>query len=197
MSQASRQLMTFEQFLDWERRQERKHEFVDGEVIAMAGATIAHNMIQANLIAAAAPKLRGTGCRPLTSDMLVRTATGRGRYPDITIDCGQRRGQDRIAPEPRVVFEVLSQDSQQQDRTIKLADYNATPSIAHYVLIEQRTPSVDVYSRGPHGDFNLRPQLIRGLDGVIELPAIGISLTMTEIYDGLDDLDPIQDEANE
>jgi Uma2 family endonuclease len=197
MSQARRQPMTFEQFLDWERHQERKHEFVDGEVVAMAGATIAHNVIQANLIAAAAPKLRGSGCRALTSDMLVRTATGRGRYPDMTIDCGQRRGDDLVAPEPRVVFEVLSSDTQGRDRTIKLADYNATPSIAHYVLVEQRVPIVHVYSRGPHGDFNLRPQEIRGLDGIVELPAIGISLTMTEIYDGLDDLDPIQDEANE
>ena len=65
------------------------------------------------------------------------------------------------------------------------------------MLIEQRTPVVAVYSRGPHGDFNLRPHEIRGLDSVVELPAIGISLSMTEIYDGLDDLDPIQDEANE
>ncbi len=197
MSQARRQPMTFEQFLDWERRQEFKHEFVDGEAIAMAGASEAHNIIQVNLLTAAAPKLRGSGCRPFPSDMLVRTGTDRGRYPDMTIDCGPRRADNVIAPEPRVVFEILSQDSQQQDRTIKLADYNATPSIAHYVLIEQRTPVVDVYSRGPHGDFNLRPQAIRGLHGVIDLPAIGISLTMTEIYDGLDDLDPIQDEANE
>ena len=95
------------------------------------------------------------------------------------------------------MFEVLSNNTQGRDRTIKLADYNAPPSIAHYVLVEQRMPIVHVYSRGPHGDFNLRPQEIRGLDGVVELPAIGISLTMTEIYDGLADLDPIQDEANE
>ncbi len=65
------------------------------------------------------------------------------------------------------------------------------------MLVEQRAPLVHVYSPGPHGDFNLRPQEIRGLDGTVELPAIAISLTMTEIYDGLDDLDPIQDEANE
>jgi Uma2 family endonuclease len=197
MSQARRQPMTFEQFLDWQRRQERKHEFVDGAAIAMAGATEAHNIIQVNLLTAAAPKLRGSECRPFPSDMLVRTGTERGRYPDMTIDCGPRRADNVIAPEPRVVFEILSQDSQQQDRTIKLADYNATPSIAHYVLVEQRTAIVHVYSRGPHGDFNLRPQETRGLDGMVELPAIGISLTMTEIYDGLDDLDPIQDDANE
>jgi len=88
-----------------------------------------------------------------------------------------------------VVFEVLSEDTQRRDRTIKLADYNATPTIAHYVLIEQAEPLVDAYSRGPHGDFNLRPQEVRGLDGVVELPAVGIALTMSEIYDGLE-LDP-------
>jgi Uma2 family endonuclease len=186
MSQAKQQPMTFEQFLAWERHQERKHEFVDGEVVAMEGATVAHNAIQANLIASTAPKLRGSGCRPFPSDMLVRTATGRGRYPDMTIDCGSLRGDDVVAPEPRVVFEILSEQSQRIDRTIKLADYNATPSIAHYVLIEQRAPLVHVYSRGSHGDFNLRPQEIRGVDGVVELPAVGISLTMHEIYDGLE-----------
>ena len=152
----------------------------------MAGASVAHNIIQANLIAAAAPKLRGSGGRPFPSDMLVRTGTGRGRYPDMTIDCGARRWEDLVAPEPRVVFEVLSEQTQQRDRTIKLADYNATSSIAHYVLIEQGAPLVHVYSRGPHGDFNLRPQEIRGLTGVVELPAVGISLTMSEIYDGLE-----------
>jgi hypothetical protein len=129
MSQRNLKPLTFEQFLAWERGQELKHEFVDGEAIGMAGGTEAHSVIQANLIAAAAPKLRGSGCRPFTSDMLVRTGTDRGRYPDMTIDCGERRAQNLVAPEPKVVFEVLSEDTQQRDRTIKLADYNATPSI--------------------------------------------------------------------
>ncbi len=165
MSQAKQQPMTFEQFLDWERRQERKHEFVDGEPIAMAGASEAHNIIQVNLLVTTAPKLRGSECRPFPSDMLMRTG-------------------------------ILLDDTQRVDRTIKLADYNATASIAHYVLIEQRARLVHVYSRGPHGDFNLRPQEIGGPEGVLELPAVGISLTMSEIYDDLE-LDPIQDEADE
>jgi Uma2 family endonuclease len=177
--------LTFDEFLAWERRQEFKHEFEDGQPVAMAGASVAHNIIQANMIAAAAPKLRGSGCRPFPSVMLVKTGTGRGRYPDTTIDCGPRRGENLVAPDPRVVFEVLSGDTQPRDRTIKLADYNATPSIAHYGLIEQAAPLVHVYSRGPHGDFNLRPQEVSGLDGVVELPAVGISLTMREIYDEL------------
>jgi Uma2 family endonuclease len=186
MSQRSLKPRTFEEFLDRERGQELKHEFVDGEAIGMAGGNEAHSMIQANLIAAAAPKLRGSGCRPFTSDMLVKTGTDRGRYPDMTIDCGERRAQNLVAPEPKVVFEVLSEDTQQRDRTIKLADYNATPSIAHYVLVEQSEPLVHVYSRGPHGDFNLCPQEVSGLDGTVELPAINLSLTMSEIYEGLE-----------
>lgn len=186
MAQLSPQPLTFEQFLDWERGQELKHEFVDGEPVGMAGGTEAHNIIQANLIAAVAPKLRGSGCRPFPSDMLVRTGNGRGCYPDMIIDRGPRRDENLVAPEPKVVFEVLSQETQRRDRTIKLADYNATPSIAHYVLIEQGEPLVHVHGRGPHGDFNLRPQEVRGLDGVVELPAIGISLAVSEIYDDLE-----------
>lgn len=186
MSPLNLKPLMFEQFLEWERGQELKHEFVDGEAIGMAGGTEAHSMIQANLIAAATPKLRGSGCRAFTSDMLVRTGTEHGRYPDMIIDCGQRRAQNLVAPEPKVVFEVLSEDTQQRDRTIKLADYNATPSIAHYVLVEQAEPLVHVYSRGPHGDFNLRPQEVRGLDGAVDLPAISLSLTMREICDGLE-----------
>jgi Uma2 family endonuclease len=186
MAQVDLKPLTFEQFMDWERGQELKHEFVDGQAVAMAGGTEAHNIIQANLIAAAAPRLRGSGCRPLTSDLLIRTGTERGRYPDMTIDCGPRRGENLLAPEPRVVFEVLSEDTQRRDRTIKLADYNATPSIAHYVLVEQAALLVHVYSRGPHGDFNLRPQEVRGWDGVVALPAIGLSLPMSEIYDDLE-----------
>jgi Uma2 family endonuclease len=186
MAQLNVKPLTFDQFLEWERGQELKHEFVDGEAIGMAGGTEAHNIIQANLIAAAIPKLRGSGCRSFPSDMLVRTGSGRGRYPDMTIDCGPRRGENLIAPDPRVVFEVLSEETQRRDRTIKLSDYNATPSIAHYVLIEQGEPLVHIYSRGPHGDFNLRPEEIRGLEGMVELPAVHLALSMSEIYDGIE-----------
>jgi Uma2 family endonuclease len=85
-----------------------------------------------------------------------------------------------------LVFEVLSEETQRRDRTIKLADYNATPSIAHYVLIEPAVLLVHVYSRGPHGDFSFRPHEVRGIDGVVELPAVAIALTMREIYEGLE-----------
>jgi Uma2 family endonuclease len=177
---------TFEDFLDWERRQETKHELVDGVPMAMAGASEGHNIIQGNLFASALIKLRGSRCRPFPSDMAVKTGFQKGRYPDVTVDCGPRNPENQSAPNPTVVFEVLSPETQKEDRTIKLAEYNAVPSIAHYVLVEQSEALVHVYSRGASGDFIIRPQEIRGLDGAIELPAIGISMLMAEIYEGMD-----------
>jgi Uma2 family endonuclease len=117
--------------------------------------------------------------------MLIKTGNGRGRYPDVTIDCGPRNPANLVAPQPVVVFEVLSPETQREDRTLKLADYNATPSIAYYVLVETSQPLVHVYSRGPHGDFLLRPQEIRGLEGSVELPAVSLSPAIGEIYEGL------------
>jgi Uma2 family endonuclease len=88
MSQPQLRLMTLQQFLAWQQQQERRHEFIDGEPMAMAGGTRAHDRIQRNLIIRGTPLLRGSGCQPLGPDMMVLTGTGNGRYPDMTIDCG-------------------------------------------------------------------------------------------------------------
>jgi Uma2 family endonuclease len=178
--------MTLEEFVDWTRHQEIKYEFIDGVPVAMAGRTEAHNVIQGNIFASALAKLRGGPCRPFTANMLVRTGAGKGRYPDMTIDCGPPNRANLVAPMPVAVFEVLSPETQREDRTNKLADYNATPSIAHYVLVEPSQPLVHIYSRGPHGDFLLRPEEIRGLDEAIELPGVPLTVTMGELYEGLD-----------
>jgi len=116
----------------------------------------------------------------------MKTSFKKGRYPDVIIDCGARNRRNLSAPDPRVVFEVLSPETQKDDRTVKLAEYDAVPSIAHYVLVEQSEPLVHIYRRGATGDFDLNPQEISGLEGSFELPAIGVSMTMAEIHEGLD-----------
>ena len=185
MASLQPQTMTFDAFVAWEQRQAIRHEFVDGQVIAMAGGSQAHNAIQGNLYFAARTRLRGGPCRPFTSDMLMRTGRDNGRYPDLTIDCGVFRGDAQTASLPRVVFEVLSDSTQREDRTRKLADYNATPSVAQYVLVEQDEPLAYVYSRTAHGEFSVVPREVKGLDGVIELASVGASLPMAEAYEGI------------
>jgi len=178
---------TFEEFLVWERLQPTKHDLIDGVPVAMAGAGEGHNIIAGNIYFVARLKLGGDNpCRPFQSDMITKTGVNKGRYPDVTIDCGQRNVANQSAPKPVVIFEVLSPKTQKQDRTVKLAEYNAVPTIAHYVLVEQSEPLVHVYSRGGTGDFIIRPEEIEGLEGSLDLPAIGISMSMSEIYENID-----------
>jgi Uma2 family endonuclease len=118
--------------------------------------------------------------------MIMKTGVNKGRYPDVTIDCGQRNAANQSAPKPVVVFEVLSPKTQKEDRTVKLAEYNAVPTIAHYVLVEQSEPLVHVYSRARTGDFIIKPEEIEGVEGSLDLPAIGISISMAEIYENVD-----------
>jgi len=177
---------TFEDFLVWERSQTTRHELIDGVPAAMAGANEGHNIIQGNIFAALLSRLRGGPCCPFPSDMAMKTGSRKGQYPDVTVDYGPRNPENRSLPKPTVVFDVLSPKTQGEDRTVKLWEYNKLPTIAHYVLVEQSEPLVYVYGRGTGGDFMLRPGKTRGLDGTVELPAIGVSLLMAGIYDGLD-----------
>lgn len=177
---------TFEEFLDWERHQDTKHDLVDGVPVAMAGASEAHNIIQGNVFAALLTKLRGGPCRPFSSDMAMKTGANRGRYPDVSVDCGPRNAGNYALPNPTVVFEVLSHTTEEEDRTIKPGEYNDVRTISHYVLVSQSAYRLHVYDRGANGDFMLKPRLVSGLDAVLELPAIGVSLGMAEIYDELD-----------
>lgn len=177
--------MSFDDLLAWEQRQPTRHEFVDGNILAMAGGSQAHNLIQGNLYATVREKLRGGPYRPFTSDMLARTGRDNGRYPDMTIACGAYLGTARISSRPTVVFEVLSDNTQREDRTRKLADYDATPTIAQYVLVQQEEPLAYVYSRAAHGGFSVIPVEVSGIDGEIDLPSVGISLAMADVYEGI------------
>jgi Uma2 family endonuclease len=188
MAQAHLQPLTFglfEDFLAWESRQDSKHELIDGVPVGMAGAKEGHTIIQGNLFAYAFAKLRGTPCRALPSDMAVKTGVRSGRYPDMTIDCGRPNPDNQAAPKPVVVFEVLSPETQREDRTVKLADYNGVESIAHYVLVEPSEPLVHIYSRAANGEFSIKPEEVRGMEGSFALPAVGVTFTMAEVYEAI------------
>ena len=185
MASAGIQPMTFAEFLRWEQSQDRRHEFIDGTAVMMAGGTSGHARIQRNLLRRAAERLEGSPCEPFGSDLIVETGTGNGRYPDLTIDCGPFDQNALTAAEPRAVFEILSPSTRKTDMFIKLRDYDATPSIRYYILIEQTEMFVLVYSRTQTGGFSLHPRELRQPEDTVELPDLGLSLKLAEIYQGL------------
>ena len=145
MSEAMRQTSwTWEAYLDWEARQPIRYELVDGQVHAMGGGTAEHDTIGNNLRAALHAQMRGKPCRPHGPDLKVRAGghvlgldPRNGRYPDALIDCGPRVPGALYAQEPVAVFEVLSKSTGWIDQSLKLRDYDATPTIRTYVLISQ------------------------------------------------------------
>lgn len=173
----------WDDYIAWEAAQPVRYELVDGQVYAMGGGTAAHDRIANALRVELALRLRGNRCRPHGPDMKVQTGTGNGRYPDALIDCGAYVPDAVQAQEPVVVFEVLSRSTAWVDQGKKLRDYDATPCVRHYVLISQDEPRVMVYTRNDNGRLDIRgATLLEAVDTVLELPAAGISIPLSAIY---------------
>ena len=178
MSSAAEKLMSLDEFLDWERKQPKRHEFANGVVTLMTGASAAHVRIAGNIAFALRQRLRGTGCEAFGSDMKV-IANGSVRYPDISVTCrpiGDR--EDRIT-EPIVVIEVLSPTTERVDRGRKKFDYFATPSIRQYAIVEQDERRVDLYTRTARGWTN---DIVTG-DAALDLSSIGAVISLAAIYE--------------
>ena len=133
MSHALKPPMTVDEFLAWERDQERPWEFDGFEPRAMTGGTDAHHGIQANTMAALVTRLRGGPCRARGQGMKIQTA-GRIRYPDAFVTCTPVPRDADIAQDPVILVEVLSKSTQQTDRVTKLMEYCVIPSARQYIF---------------------------------------------------------------
>ncbi|MFZ4070600.1 MAG: Uma2 family endonuclease [Caulobacterales bacterium] len=182
MNAPHRLALSAEDYLVWEARQERKHELVNGVNRLMAGETAAHEMICLNIALAMKQMLKGGPCRVFGSGLKVRTSIDGYRSPDVTIDCGQPAPQALFADKPTVLFEVLSPSTEWFDETDKLAEYQALACVQHIVLLSQRRPFGRLWAR--EGE-RWRTTEIDAAAASIDLPALGVSLPMAEIYEGV------------
>jgi Uma2 family endonuclease len=187
MSEAKRPTSwTWEAYLEWEVRQPIRYELVDGQVYAMGGGTAEHDTIGNNLRAALHTQMRGKPCRPHGPDLKVRAGRD-GRYPDALIDCGPRVPGALHAQEPVAVFEVLSKSTGWIDQSLKLRDFDATPSIRTYVLISQDERRAMIYARDRDGRLGIQSAIIlEGADASIELPEFALALPFSALYEGLE-----------
>jgi Uma2 family endonuclease len=181
MSAFAKQPMSLEEFLAWERDQDLRFEFDGFGPMAMTGGTVEHSEIATNIVESLRRRLRGGQCRAFRSDLKI-IVNGRARYPDAVITCTPvPRGSD-VVPEPVVVFEVLSSSTAGIDRIAKNADYRATPSIRHYVMLEQTSQAATMFSRD--GDQWIG-RLLTG-DVALAFPDLGIEVPLADIYAGIE-----------
>ena len=181
MNLALRKPMTLAEFLEWEERQPLRYEFDGIGPVAMTGGTYGHSTIQGNLATALGGRLRGKRCRFHGSHLKFQVAEGHVRYPDGMVLCSPIDRTATVVYDPVVVFEVLSPSTARDDRIVKAREYQATPSVQRYVMLEQDGVSATVYARS--GETWTHEILIA--DSILSLPEIDVELPLAELYDGI------------
>lgn len=177
--------LTFDEFLAIECNAEFKSEFVNGQIYAMAGASPEHNLIVANVTIEIGGRLRGGPCRVYSSDQLLKVeANETGRYPDLTVVCGQslfyRNAHLDALLNPTLLVEVLSPSTERYDRGVKAEEYRSISSLKEYLLIAQDRCHVEHYVRQSDNQWLLSE--FKSLQAVIQLPSINCDLSLTEVY---------------
>ena len=176
--------LTVREYLDLERTAEFKSEYLDGVVYAMAGASRQHNIAKENLIGELHARFKGGPCQSYSSDQRVKVGPGNlFVYPDIAVVCGQVETapeDDETIVNPQVVVEVQSPSTSRIDVQVKLRKYCRLDSVREVVLVSQEEPSVVVVSRLSDGDGRL--SIVDGLDAILTLPSLGVSIPLADIY---------------
>jgi Uma2 family endonuclease len=142
---------TYQDYVALEEESSTRHEFLAGEIVAMASGTPEHAAMAAEVVGQLRDQLRGGDCRVFTSDLGVRvSATGLATYPDVSVVCGptERDPQKKTnVTNPRILVEVTSDSTEDYDRGEKLSHYRQIPSLEAVVVVSHREPRVDVWSR--------------------------------------------------
>ena len=182
--------MTYEEYVEWEQTQLERHEFHDGEVLAMSGGTGKHSVLNANLNRRIGNALDGRPCTVFDSNIRVRQAADRRYvYPDLTVVCGRPEFEPPLKPShkrqitlvnPLLVLETLSESTELYDRGDKFFQYVGIASMREYVLVSQSRHRVESFLRGDDGTWSLA--FWDGLESVARLRSLEIDLPLAEVY---------------
>ncbi len=185
---------TVEEYLALERQSEERHEYIDGQIYAMAGESNEHADISVNLVRELSLQLKGTPCRVWTKDSKVlsgpairsyKSIKGLFSYPDIVVVCGEPRFLDDhrdVLLNPTVIIEVLSPSTESFDRGEKFWRYRThLASLTDYVQVSQALPLIEHFRRQSNDEWVL--STVSDMTGSLHLASINCTLRMSEVYD--------------
>jgi Uma2 family endonuclease len=178
---AQKAVFTATDFLAWEPEQLDRHEYLDGEVFAMAGAEDRHVTVSMNIAFALRQHLSGSPSRTYMSDMRLHVAAANSYfYPDVLVTCS---AQDLVSAlvktEPKLIIEVLSPSTAAYDRGLKFSHYRSLASLEEYMLIDLDTRATDVYRKGADGLWVLHP-FAQGEE--VSLVSVALSITAELLF---------------
>ena len=195
MSTAEKRRLTAAEYLAIESTSEIRHEFLDGEMFAMSGGSLWHNLIKDNFARAVANRLSGGTYRVVTSDQRLKVdATGLYTYPDVLVFCGPPVMEDGVhhtLTNASLVAEVLSNSTEKYDRGLKFSHYRRLDTLQEYLLIAQDRFSVEVFQRQDAGSSSAGSDawLLSAAaerEAEVRLSSLGITVPLAEIYAGVE-----------
>lgn len=173
------------EYLEAEAKSEIRHEYIDGEVFAMAGGSRKHNRICLNIASRLSSYLRGGECSIFMSDMKVNLKSLQQNktifyYPDILASCNPQDQDPFSVNYPCLIIEVLSPSTEVTDKREKLVNYKTISSLQEYVLISQDQVNVEVYRHDLAGNWTRE---VLGEEHDLRLNSVNLTLTMADIYE--------------
>lgn len=183
-STAMNRQLTEQAYLEGEVLAQIKHEYIEGTAYAMAGASKNHNLISGNIFAEFRQQLKGKTCSPFIADMKVKVGANI-YYPDVMVVCeADDADTDLVLHAPTIIVEVLSSGTRKYDMTAKKIAYLNVPSLQEYLLIEQDRCEIEVFRRSENWASTYYV-----LGDVINFDSVGVSVSVEEIYDRIDNED--------
>ena len=173
-----------EEYLSGEPLSEIRHEYIDGEVFAMAGGTPKHNAISGNFHAHLWNHLRGKPCRVFIADVKVRIITSQQDifyYPDVLVACDPNDDNEQFLRAPKLIIEVLSKSTHRLDRNEKFRNYITLPSLEEYVIAEQERPCLLIHRRSNQWV----PEVIEDPAEIVVLESVGLELPLAAFYENV------------
>ncbi len=177
---------TYADYVALELTSSTKHEFLDGEIYAMAGATEEHSALAAEVLRALGNAIGERPCRAHTSDLRIYVeAVGLATFPDGAVICGPLEqhppSPTATALNPRILVEVTSDSSEEYDTSTKLEAYRTIPSLLEYVVVSHRERRITVHGRGEDGTWTTRVAIA---GGAVPVPSLETELRVDAIYRG-------------
>jgi Uma2 family endonuclease len=176
---------TADEYLAWERAQPERHEYIDGEVFAMAGGEDRNATVALNLAIALRQHLDGGPCRVYVSEVRLHVAASNAYfYPDLMVTCDAADAANRLAKSaPLLVVEVLSPSTGAYDRGDKFAHYRSVPSLQEYVLVDIDRRATDVYRKGADGLWVLHPFIG---EQTVEISSVALAVPAATLFADLE-----------
>ena len=180
LAQKQVEFVSIAEYLDGENISSIKHEYLDGTVYAMAGASDRHNRLSINLTSKLDSHLSDDSCDVFMADMKVQASETVFYYPDVMVACDGVNADPYYRKQPRLIIEVTSPSTENIDRSEKLLAYKQIKSLKEYVLVSQDSVRIDIYRRKRGERWQL--EILTDTKEELHLESINLKLSVALIY---------------